>query len=252
MYCQKCDAENPDDAHRCLSCGYEFAHVSAAVAARASRAAVAALVLGILVFFTCGITVLPAIICGIVALVKISGSNGLLKGKGMAITGLVLPGVFVVLLPIFAIFASIMVPALTKARDQAKTIVCKANLKQLSVGVVMYMEDNDGEFPTASEWGDLVADFMGSNKKMFSCPNGPEGIFGYAFNRNLDGLKRDQVDPQTVMIFEADSVWNDAGGADLATFDRHGRPGCNIGFVDGHVEFVSVERIGELKWTPNE
>ncbi len=83
MYCQKCGAENPDDAHRCLSCGYEFAHVSAAampVAVRASRAAVAALVLGILVFFTCGITALPAIICGIVALVKISGSNGLLKG----------------------------------------------------------------------------------------------------------------------------------------------------------------------------
>ena len=93
MYCPKCDRENVDGALYCVGCGFELAAspaVAVPVAARASGAAVAALVLGILVFFTCGITVIPAIICGIVALVKISGSNGLLKGKGMAITGLVL------------------------------------------------------------------------------------------------------------------------------------------------------------------
>ncbi len=168
MYCQKCNAENADDAHRCLTCGYEFAHVSAAVAARASRAAIAALVLGILAFLTCGITVLPAIICGIVALVKISGSNGLLKGKGMAITGLVLPGVFVVLLPIFAIFASIMVPAFTKARDQTKTIVCRSNLRQLSLGVQLYIEDNDGEFPTATEWSLVWYDSISFSRALSS------------------------------------------------------------------------------------
>ncbi len=255
MYCQKCDAENPDDAHRCLSCGYEFAHVSSPttpVAAKTSGAAVAALVLGILVFITCGITALPAIICGIVALVKISGSNGLLKGKGMAITGLVLPAVLVVLLPFFAMFAAILMPSLSKAKDQARSVICMNNLKQLSVGVHLYATENDGEFPTASEWGDLIAEYAGSDRELFRCPAGPEGIYGYAFNRNLDGVKLHEVDPQTVMIFEADAVWNDAGAADMATFDRHGRPGCNVGFMDGHIEFVPAERIGELKWTPNE
>lgn len=254
MYCQKCDAENPDDAHRCLSCGYEFAPVSAVpVAAKTSGVAIAALVLGILAFLTCGITALPAIICGIVALVKISGSNGLLKGKGMAITGLVLSAILIVLMPIISILVAIMVPAFSSARDQAKTIVCKSNLKQLSLGVVMYADDNDGEFPTASEWCDLVFDYVDSNQQIFRCPAAPEGIFyGYVFNRNLDGVKLHEVDPQTVMIFEADGGWNKTGGADLATFDRHGRPGCNVGFADGSVEFVPAERIGELKWKPNE
>jgi prepilin-type processing-associated H-X9-DG protein len=256
MYCQKCDAENPDDAHRCLSCGYEFAHVSAAAAtvtAKTSGVAIAALVLGILAFVTCGITALPAIICGIVALVKISGSNGLLKGKGMAITGLVLSAVFVVLLPVLGIFAAIFMPAFTSARDQAQSTLCMSKLKQLSIATFLYTEDNDGQFPTASEWCDLVFDYTGSNQQIFRCPTAPEGIFyGYAFNRNLDGVKLHEVDPQTVMIFEADGGWNKTGGADMATFVRHGRPGCNVGFADGHVEFVPAERISELKWKPNE
>ena len=255
MYCQKCGAENPDDAHRCLSCGYEYTHVSAAAAsveAKTSGAAVAALVLGILVFVTCGITALPAIICGIVALVKIAGSNGLLKGKGMAITGLVLPGIFVVLLPVLGIFAAILIPAFSSARGQALNVLCKSNLKQLSLAAALYADENDGEFPTASEWGDLVAEYASSDRELFRCPAGPEGIYGYAFNKNLDGLKLHEINSQTVMIFEADAVWNETGGADMATFDRHGRGGCNVGFVDGHIEFVMAERIGDLNWAPNE
>ncbi len=256
MYCQKCGAENPDDAHRCLSCGYEYSHVSAAatpVEAKTSGAAVAALVLGILAFVTCGITALPAIICGIVALVKISGSNGLLKGKGMAITGLVLPAILLVLMPVISILVAILLPSLSQAKDQARNVICKSNLKQLSMATALYADENDGEFPTASEWCDLVFDYAGSNQQIFRCPAAPEGIFyGYAFNRNLDGVNLHEVDPQTVMIFEADGGWNETGVADMATFDRHLQPGCNIAFVDGHIEFVPVERIGELKWMPNE
>ena len=256
MYCPKCDRENVDGAVRCVACGFELAASpapAASVSAKNSKAAVAALVLGILAFITCGITVLPAIICGIVALVKISGSNGLLKGKGMAIMGLVLPAVFVVLLPVLGIFAAIFMPAFTSARDQAQSTLCMSKLKQLSIATFLYTEDNDGQFPTASEWCDLVFDYAGSNQDIFRCPTAPEGIFyGYAFNRNLDGVKLHEVDPQTVMIFEADGGWNKTGGADMATFDRHGRPGCNVGFADGSVEFVPAERIGELKWMPNE
>ena len=31
---------------------------------------------------------------------------------------------------------------------------------------------------------------------------------------------------------------------------RHGGRGCNVAFADGHVEFVRVHRIGQLKWLP--
>lgn len=254
MYCQKCGAENPDDAHRCLSCGHEYTRVSAAaapVAAKTSGVAIAALVLGILAFVMCGITALPAVICGIIALVKISNSRGLLKGQGLAVAGLVAGLVSVVFT---LLLVAIMLPALTRAKDQAKTIVCRSNLRQLSLALILYVEDNDGRFPTASKWGDLLLVYTGSDRELFSCPGGPEGIYGYAFNKNLDGMRMSKIRSpgRMVILFEADAVWNDAGEADLAAFDRHRRPGCNIGFVDGHIEFVPVERIGELKWTANE
>ncbi len=61
MYCPKCGGENVDGAVRCAACSFEFAGsgaVATSVEAKTSRAAVAALVLGILVFVTCGITAL--------------------------------------------------------------------------------------------------------------------------------------------------------------------------------------------------
>ena len=42
---------------------------------------------------------------------------------------------------IIAILASILLPALNKARDRAKTTKCMGNLKQIGTAFVMYMED---------------------------------------------------------------------------------------------------------------
>ncbi|MHC4309729.1 MAG: DUF4190 domain-containing protein, partial [Planctomycetota bacterium] len=55
-------------------------------ASKTSRLAIASLVLAILSPFTCYITAIPAIIMGIVVLVKIPQSRGQLKGTGLAIS----------------------------------------------------------------------------------------------------------------------------------------------------------------------
>ncbi len=177
MYCPKCDRENVDGAVRCVGCGFELAAnavAAAAVAARASRAAVAALVLGILVFFTCGITALPAIICGIVALVKISGSNGLLKGKGMAITGLVLPAMLIIIVPLLL---AILMPALNRVQVIAQRVVCGTNLKGLSTAMMVYANDYDDKVPTADEWCDLLIQEVDVSSISFKCPGAPEGEY---------------------------------------------------------------------------
>jgi hypothetical protein len=67
--------------------------------AKTSGLAITSLVLAILSPFTCLLTAIPAIILGIVGLVKISKSGGQLKGSGFAIAGIALP---VVLLPLVA------------------------------------------------------------------------------------------------------------------------------------------------------
>ena len=54
-----------------------------------------------------------------------------------------------VVISIIAILMAVMMPALGKAREQAKLVVCKSNVKQQGVAVCLYMQDNQQVFPTA-------------------------------------------------------------------------------------------------------
>lgn len=71
-----------------------------------------------------------------------------------------------VVIAIVAILAAFLMPALRQAREQARAIHCKSNLKQLYLGFVMYGDSYGGYWPcarkTAAEgesafWHDKVA-----------------------------------------------------------------------------------------------
>ena len=52
-----------------------------------------------------------------------------------------------VVIAIIAILAAILLPALSKARDKAKTAGCVSNLKQLGMATLLYAEDSEGFLP---------------------------------------------------------------------------------------------------------
>ncbi len=65
------------------------------------------------------------------------------KGKRRGFTLIEL----LVVIAIIAILAAILFPVFARAREAARKASCLSNMKQLSLGVRMYMQDNDEMFP---------------------------------------------------------------------------------------------------------
>jgi len=67
------------------------------------------------------------------------------KGKGFTLIELL------VVISVIALLMAILLPALQKAKYQAKRIVCMSNVRQQLMTFFTYSEDNDGKFPPHTE-----------------------------------------------------------------------------------------------------
>ena len=56
-----------------------------------------------------------------------------------------------VVIGIIALLISILLPALSRAREQANSVKCLANLHQLSLATIMFAQDHKGYMPTCSD-----------------------------------------------------------------------------------------------------
>ncbi|MDP7586233.1 MAG: prepilin-type N-terminal cleavage/methylation domain-containing protein, partial [Verrucomicrobiota bacterium] len=71
-----------------------------------------------------------------------------------------------VVIAIIAILASLLLPALGKAKEKARYTSCMNLMKQFGLAVIYFSEDNDDYFPHRQDWldrgnnGDLTAGQM--------------------------------------------------------------------------------------------
>jgi prepilin-type processing-associated H-X9-DG protein len=255
MICTQCGKNNPEGATFCAFCAAAIGarretpdipppfpaplspEWSGAPAPTTSGLAIASLVFGVLGFITLGITGLIGLILGIVALIKIGGSRGALRGEGLAIAGIVVSALNILFVPVMA---AILFPVFMQAREAERVSECLSHVKQIDLGIMAYAQDYDERYPRGDNWCDGILPYV-KNFQVYQCPNLPDAKCGNALNAGIAGHSPAEIlsPAQTVLTFESHGGWNVSSNITLAEA-RH-RGGLNIGFTDGHVKWMRLE-----------
>ena len=154
------------------------------------------------------------------------------------------------------IMASMLLPALAKAKSRANAIKSVSHVKQLGIGVVGHAFDNDGKVP--EKWCDAILQVVGT-EKVFVSPQNSEArapiakgqkVSSYALNVALVGKSLEDVPPNTVLLFECNLGWNGTGGLkDLQ--DNFDLPhSIAVVMADGSAKQVAPFELEQLSWKP--
>lgn len=116
----------------------------------------------------------------------------ILRGRSSIVNGkfsIVDQGAFtlielLVVISVIALLMAVLFPALSRARKQAKAVVCQSRLRQWGMALAMYAEDNQGRFPATQGGVDgfwlLRGAFISDQD-----PNGPQDSFHHFHTKDI-------------------------------------------------------------------
>ena len=81
-----------------------------------------------------------------------------------------------VVIAIIALLMGILMPALSRARDQAREVICRTNLKSLHMGLELYAGDNDGyafTYSSQTVFIKAIDRYVENMNETRSCPKAP-------------------------------------------------------------------------------
>ena len=100
-----------------------------------------------------------------------------------------------VVIAIIAILASLLLPALAKAKESAKRITCINDLRQLGMSVVMYADDHEGLYP---QRGGAWAGLAGNPKAAASSNYWPLQLQAYYVDTRILYCPSDILEPKNI------------------------------------------------------
>ncbi len=187
-------------------------------------------------------------VLGVISIIHIIVRRKQVKGYIISILAIVLS-----VPPIWVINEARLMAEVRKEREKNYTGIY--NLRRIGEELVRYANNNNGYLPDADKWCDLLLKHNPSlTKDIFKHPLNPvygpppksllhpdfekavqrvnpsfklkpiefnlEGECNFAFNKNVSGLRLEEIAPNTVLIWEANGDWNLNGGPDLLKTKR--------------------------------
>ena len=191
-----------------------------------------------------------------------------------------------VVISIIAILASIAVPVFSKAVERGKAANCAANLRQLAIGTVAYLNENEDQMFGGSAGGGGVTSWPVTlhakyvqNWKVFKSPfdSRPERATDnspvtYGLNQNAAGVNTAKFVSASELILFAPAV---SGGSELSfagtgssnpmvlpgngpkSGTHNNRSQINVAYADAHAGSISARDFsdansvdGSKRWLP--